>query len=251
MKTKIKVIYFDLDDTLIPTSKIFQYCLKKSNLAVAKCIKKHIPSYKKAPLKEIFTKVTKLRDQVIKEKGSNFPFQIDETLKKMKIKYNPQIISAGVLNYHKAAFELLQFNKHVYALLTEISKQFRIGILSSGLTLKQWDKINQFLGFDQPFFDNKNVIISEQFGLDKKNKKLFKEILKREKVRPEQVLYVGNRYDQDILPAKELGMKAVLINAPKSKYYIKKSELKDREIQPNLIIKDILELNTKLLEDIK
>ncbi|MDK2850001.1 MAG: putative hydrolase of the superfamily [Candidatus Woesearchaeota archaeon] len=247
---KIKVIYFDLDDTLIPTSKIFKYCVKKSNLAVAKCIKKHYKAYKKKSVRSIFKEVTDIRNKIIKEKGSNYKFQVDETLKRMHISYDPQIISAGVLAYHKATFEVLQFNKEVFKFLEQISKRFRIGILSSGLTLKQWDKIHNFLGITQPFFTKKNVIISEEFGIEGKNETLFKEILKREKVKANEVLYVGDRYDHDILPAKHLGFRTVLVNNPSSKYFIKKSELKKLKIKPDLILKEVTQINPKILEKI-
>ncbi len=248
MTASIKVIYFDLDDTLIPTSKIFRYCVTKSNLAVAKCIKKHYKSYKQKSVREIFNKVSEIRNKVIKEKGSNYKFQIDETLKRIGIGFNPQVISAGVLAYHKATFEILKFSKEVYEFLNKISKRFRIGILSSGITLKQWDKINQFLGVTQPFFTKNNVIISEQFKIKGKTKRLFTEIIKRENVEPKQVLYVGDRLDYDIVPAKQLGMKTILVNNPSSKYYLKKDELKKISVKPDLIIKEVSEINEKLLE---
>jgi|GEM_PF-3771843 len=236
------VIYFDIDDTLIPTSQIFKYCLKYSNIAVAKCLKNHLPQFRDKSVKSLLNLVVRLRDDVIKEKGSNYQFQIDDVLERLGIDYNAQVISAGVLAYHKAKFRVLKFNKEVYSFLKYASKKYRLGILSSGRTLKQWDKINIFLGFDQPFFNDKNVIISEQFNLEKKNETLFSEILEREKVAPSLAMFIGNRYDEDILPAKRLGMKAVLVNNPNSKYYIEESKILEQPLPPDLIVKDVIQL---------
>ena len=55
------------------------------------------------------------------------------------------------------------------------------------------------------------VLISADLGLEKPSKEFFRKVTEVAGGNAEQVLYVGDRLDNDVLPAKSAGMKAVLI----------------------------------------
>ncbi|MBN2463475.1 MAG: HAD hydrolase-like protein, partial [Dehalococcoidia bacterium] len=47
---------------------------------------------------------------------------------------------------------------------------------------------------------------------DKPNPEIFQAALKKAKVKPEEVIYTGDQYDLDIVGARGVGMKALLID---------------------------------------
>jgi FMN phosphatase YigB (HAD superfamily) len=53
--------------------------------------------------------------------------------------------------------------------------------------------------------------VSQDMGLAKPDVRFFEHIVARCGVRPEEAVMVGDRLDNDIIPAKLLGMKAVLV----------------------------------------
>lgn len=55
------------------------------------------------------------------------------------------------------------------------------------------------------------IILSEEVGLSKPNTAIFTLALQKANIPADRVVYVGDRYDNDILPAKSLGMWTVRI----------------------------------------
>ncbi len=52
---------------------------------------------------------------------------------------------------------------------------------------------------------------SATWGVEKPNLEFFKRILELTKLEPHEIAYVGDRLDNDVLPAKAIGMKAVFL----------------------------------------
>lgn len=242
----IKAVYFDLDDTLISSTKMSKEELNLSNLYIAKVLKQNLTRYKNIPTKKICQEVKKAREYIIKKYSSNCKNQIDKTLKLLGVAQDPHIISSGIVGYHIAKHKFLRKNDKLFNFLNVLKKHFKLGIMTDGMTIKQWDKIIYILGPEQKFFNNKNTIISEKFGVKKPSKKLFLEIIKREKIKPEEVLYVGDRYENDILPAKKLGMKTALINNKNNKYFLKKIP----SPKPDIVVNNLFALNIKKIKNL-
>lgn len=236
----IKCIYFDLDDTLINTTQIFKKEFEKSNFKFSEAIKNSIKSYKDVSLDKIYSKVNKIRLEIINKYGSNYPNQFDDILSQLDIKYNEQLISVGVTSYHIEKQKQLSYDESLYNFLKKISKHYKIGILSDGMALKQWDKINYVLGHKQDIFTKENVIISGIFGIGKTSDKIFYELLRREKFNPEEILYVGDKYEKDIKRPNNLGFKTAFINNKKMKSYIK--DVKNLDPKPDFILESIYDL---------
>ncbi len=62
----------------------------------------------------------------------------------------------------------------------------------------------------QPYLDFK--VTSAEVGCDKPNPEIFQAALKKAQVKPEEVIYTGDQYDLDIVGARGVGMKALLID---------------------------------------
>jgi len=62
----------------------------------------------------------------------------------------------------------------------------------------------------QPYLDFK--VTSAEVGCDKPNPEIFQAALKKAQVKPNEVVYVGDQYDLDIVGARGVGMTALLID---------------------------------------
>lgn len=80
-----------------------------------------------------------------------------------------------------------------------------IGLLSNGRTTFQ-RAVCDAIGLSPSFTQ---IGISEQEGVRKPDPIFFLRLTDRLGVRPDEVLYVGDNYDHDILPARALGMQAI------------------------------------------
>ncbi|QNK89112.1 HAD family hydrolase [Sporosarcina sp. resist] len=91
--------------------------------------------------------------------------------------------------------------------LLHILKKYnlKLGLLTNGGTLIQNNKINM-LKYEN-FFDE--IIISESVGIEKPDPRIFDMILGRLKVEPKDCIYVGDHPFNDIIGAKEVGIKTI------------------------------------------
>jgi putative hydrolase of the HAD superfamily len=62
----------------------------------------------------------------------------------------------------------------------------------------------------QPYLDFK--VTSAEVGCDKPNPEIFQAALKKAQVKPDEVVYVGDQYDLDIVGARGVGMTALLLD---------------------------------------
>ncbi len=93
---------------------------------------------------------------------------------------------------------------------------FKLGLLSN--VGQDIDSDCQELGLE-PLLDFK--VTSFEVGFDKPHPEIFLAALKKAAVTPEEIIYVGDQYDQDILGARNVGIKAILIKrngSPTSTY---------------------------------
>ncbi|NQP58858.1 HAD-IA family hydrolase [Streptococcus suis] len=90
--------------------------------------------------------------------------------------------------------------------LEKLSQNYRLGIIANQSSsvrelLKEW-------GIESYF---QLIILSEEVGLSKPDSTIFKLALQKAGTTANRVVYVGDRYDNDIVPAKSLGIRAVRI----------------------------------------
>ena len=86
------------------------------------------------------------------------------------------------------------------------------------------------------------VIASAEVGLSKPDPRIFQLALDRAGCRAEQTVMVGDRLDNDMIPARALGMKTVWVRQGDWKY----ASPRTPEKTPNLVIEDLKELEEML-----
>ncbi|HFI0578109.1 TPA: HAD family hydrolase [Streptococcus suis] len=106
-------------------------------------------------------------------------------------------------------------------ILEKLSPNYRLGIIAnqSGSVkelLKEWGISSYF----------QLIILSEEVRLCKPDLRIFKLALEEASISADKAVYVGDRYDNDILPAKSLGMYTVRILTGFGKYTRENSKWK-------------------------
>ena len=89
------------------------------------------------------------------------------------------------------------------------------------------------------------IIISEAMGMEKPDLRIFRHMIKATGMEKERVLYVGDEPERDVKPAKEIGIKVVMLKVPDNlsvpgwrDYNVKL----DEKHRPDFVIKDLAEL---------
>lgn len=221
---KIKAVFFDIDDTLYDST--LQTEMVRRN-AIKAMIEAGLDIGEEDGLEA-------LKD-IVKEFGSNYQYHFDELLKKFGYDENPRIIAAGIVAYHttKLAY-LVPFADTIPTLLALRDKGYKLGIITDGVAVKQWEKLIR-LGL-QHFFHA--VVISEEIKKEKPDVEIFRLAAERIGCKPEETAMVGDRLDKDILGANRAGM--VTIQIVKGKY--RGQMPKDKEEEPNYVISSLKEI---------
>lgn len=143
---------------------------------------------------------------IVKKMGSNFDNHFDILLKSYGMDPDPHVVAAGVVAYHetKKAY-LVPYSDTVPTLLKLKKAGVKIGVVSNGRPVKQWEKIIR-LGL-QHFFDV--VVIRDKDG--KPNPEPLLEAAAQLGVEPGECLMVGDKSGVDVAGAKAACMKSVLL----------------------------------------
>ncbi len=166
---------------------------------------------------------------------------ISEALNSLGLKTSPEDtrIETALNIFFEDYIKSFELRPCVRELLKKASTNFKLGLISNftyapviyvGLRRLA---INRFLSA---------VLVSADVGWRKPNKRIFEEALRRLGVRPEETVYVGDSPLEDIQGAKVLGMKTVFV--PSQFYSLE--FLRENQIVPDLIVKDICELYHKV-----
>lgn len=190
--SQIKVIGFDLDQTLYPKSP-------KIDEAIQSYIYEKIASHKHCSLadaRKLFTDLYKGGKGLT---GS-------QTLVALEIPNPKEIVQEALENADIAEF--LAPDSEVVALLTLIKKQYQHMDLITGSILAIAKNKLAKLAIPITIFDQ--VITGE---IAKSDGSAYREWLKRyPDLKSEQFLYIGDRDKSDYWVPKELGIKAILVN---------------------------------------
>ncbi|WP_339217870.1 HAD-IA family hydrolase [Ornithinibacillus sp. FSL M8-0202] len=99
-------------------------------------------------------------------------------------------------------------NQSTINILNSIKEQVKVAIITNGSTQRQKAKIiNTNLN---SYFDT--IIISEEVGLSKPDKRIFELALNRLNVRPESALFVGDNLELDIGGSQNANIKGIWFN---------------------------------------
>lgn len=118
-------------------------------------------------------------------------------------------------------------------LLQRLSRKYKIGIIANqdfGTKQRLTDfNVHQYINL---------VIASAEEGVAKPDLRIFQIALARADCKPEEAIMVGDRLDNDIIPANKIGMTTVWIKQGFGSY----AEPKTVEEQPDYIVNNLAEI---------
>jgi putative hydrolase of the HAD superfamily len=193
----LKAILFDIDNTLFPSTDFAELARRNAINAMVE-----------AGLNVDSEKAYRTLRRIINRYGPNYPKHFNALLRELGRKPDPKVIAAGIVAYHQAKTSIFPYPPVPKTIIHLREKGYRICVASEGRALKQWDKLIR-LGLHNIFHD--------VFVTSKKSRKFYRSILRKLKLRPQEVMMVGDNIEKDIKPAKELGIITVLVAPGHSK----------------------------------
>jgi putative hydrolase of the HAD superfamily len=219
-KPVVRAIFFDIDDTLYPTTEFTRQAYQNSIEAMVNLGLKMSPS---ALLQEL--------QEVLAEFTSNYPFHFDKLLLRI-----PQetyhginraiLVASAVAAYHDTKHSLLKPYPDALQILQNLSGRNLIrGVITAGLEVKQAEKLVRLNVYS--YLTPDAIFISDQIGISKPNPKIYQYVCNTLQLKPEEIVYIGDNPDSDIDPANQVGMITVRIRR-EGKYYHVEGKTKPR-----------------------
>jgi putative hydrolase of the HAD superfamily len=225
----IKAVFFDIDDTLYDTSG-FAKLARKAALNVM--IDAGLP----LDSNEAYS----LLREIIDEYGSNYDKHFNILTKRVFGEEKPLLIALGMITYHNVKFALLRLFPQTTKTLIYLKEHgYRLGVISNGITIKQWEKL---IRLDlHHFFDH--VITSEEARVEKPDRLIFELAMEKMGCDASKSIMIGNKFREDIVGALNAGMSAILVNSQLSES--DKDYLEEKGIEIEVLnhigeLKDIL-----------
>lgn len=164
-----------------------------SNAAARAMVKAGLKMNAKEAQKELF-------DIYLRDIEGDYP--ITNFLKKFN-HYSDRILAAGINAYHKAKYEHLKPYPKVIPTLKKLKKMnLKLGIVTDAPRLKAFTRLDEM-----KIADYFNVVVGlEDTGRRKPSKLPFKKALKLLRLRPNEVMHLGDYPEKDILGAKRMGL---------------------------------------------
>ncbi|MBT5702307.1 MAG: HAD family hydrolase [Gammaproteobacteria bacterium] len=219
----IKVIAFDLDDTLWEVGPV----IRRAESILAHWLEKEVPEYRYEPAKLMPIRETLLReDPTLGHRLTAFRQRLIE------ISLAPHLDQESAASCAEGAMEIfltarndVEFFEGALETLRELTGSFQLGALTNGNA-----DINR-LGLNSCF---SFAFSAEQVGAPKPAPDLFQAALAHTGCEPAQMVYVGDDAIKDVDAANQVGLHTVWLR-PKSKPV-------EGESSPDEIINDIREL---------
>ena len=220
----MKVVIFDLDNTIIDFIKF-----KKMSIDAA------ISAMVDVGLsEEDANKIRKEIDKIYSKKGMEYQHVFDEALKKVLGKIDYKVLASAVVAYRKVKTAYMNPYPETIRVFKElIRRNYKLGIFSDAPIFQMWQRLAE-IGLTN-FFDF--AISTQEFGKDKRKKEAYTLLLKKLKLDPKEVIFVGDSIDRDIYWPKKLGMRTILAVYGKNAWGKPK-----RKVEPDYRIKSISEL---------
>lgn len=198
----VKWIFFDIGSTLVDESECYEARYKET------------------------TDGTDVSYQEFKDKVIEFAAKTDNPYKDA-VKF----FGLQKTKWHKELEKTYPYTKSV---LYELSQKYKLGIIANQSAGSEKRLADWGIG---KYFDL--VIASAEEGIEKPDLKIFQIALDRANCPPENAVMVGDRLDNDIIPAKKSGMKTVWVKQGFAKY-------QPNSDTPDYIINSLEEINNTL-----
>ena len=230
----IKAVFFDLWDTLLVDRGVFRGERNEIVLEFLKSLDK------KTTLEGIDKLFTEVHDHIETEYFGNiekyrFGMGLALVFERLGIEVDKKATETLEEKLWKLFLHEGELRPHAKETLSYLKRRgYKLAVVTNWSTVRGNEVIDAFNL--RKYFDL--IIISEDVGGEKSTTLPFKAALEKLGLKPEEVVMVGDRDDEDIFGAKLLGMKAVKIHG--SHRVFGETRKADYEINDLIELKEIL-----------
>ncbi|MDP2676867.1 MAG: HAD family hydrolase [bacterium] len=222
-KNKIKILSFDLDDTLYDERDFI-----KSGFST---VAAHMQKSHGADAERF---CQGLQDILIKYgRGKIF----DRILQEYNM-YSPELVKELVDVYRSHA-PTLSLREGAGSFLEYIKKNYKLALITDGIASVQKNKVRA-LGIGK-FFDL--LVYTDELGVSKPDVKVFERVMSFFSAPPDQALYVGDNPHKDFIGAKKIGMSTARIMRG-----VYKDVVLGEEYEADFRVRNLVELQDMLEE---
>ena len=231
-KKNIKLISFDLDDTLWDG----QQAVISAQQAMHSWLNKHHPSVAK---KALSGRYLELRIEIVNSQPHqthNLTFIRKEILRRLFIETGHTENQAS--SFAESAFNVffekrnqVSYFKNALTIIKHLKAHFQIAALTNGNADISATGLKPVIDY---FYS------AESVGAAKPDTKMFQILLDDSKLEPEECIHVGDHPEHDILAAQSLGIKTIWFNDKEKKWPEKsrpEGEIKELSLLPQAIQK--------------
>lgn len=229
---------FDVDDTIYDQMWPFR-----------KAFNEHFKKHRDISVEELFRYSRKYSDEVFElTESGELPLRemhVYRITKAFEV-YDINIKKEEALNFQYTYERLQKEIRLIPDMETTFdyckSQGIKIGIITNGPELHQQNKIEQ-LGLHQ-WIPSENMFISSKVKVAKPDKKIFDLAKDKMGLVREQVYFVGDSFDNDVIGAKNAGWKSIWINRRNKKIpnsLIRPDYIIEREDLLSELVKDLAE----------
>ncbi|MBV1874637.1 MAG: HAD family hydrolase [Gammaproteobacteria bacterium] len=207
---KIKLISFDLDDTLWDGKKV----IKQAQNSMFDWLQLNHPQISNKTSPETYSACRQAVLLNYPEKKHDLTFLRKEVLKNIFIvnKYTPSTAHEHAESAFAAFYKArnsIQFFNNVESSLNQLKKQFTLAALTNGNADPVMTGLHHYMDY---FFS------AESVGQAKPHPEMYIQLLKQSGMKAEQCIHIGDHPQLDIISASKVGMKTIWFNPDKKKW---------------------------------
>lgn len=234
----IKAVGFDFFGTIVDAEADSKTCILSMCEHLQQCGYEISRDDFMANYRSVALTHRKTRHEDLRE-VSNFVWVAD-TLRRMGIEteaFNPSVVSAVEKYFDLWRLTLAPESPMV---LERLGEMYEISLVSNFTNSTFLHNSLKKLGIVK-YFDH--IIISDSVGWRKPHPKIFKHFLKSSKVKACEAVLIGDELEADVKGAKEMGMKAVLLDRSNNTFH--RQSINDSF--PDHIVRSMIEFEELLL----
>lgn len=205
------VIFFDVDDTLY--NQVEPFC---------RAFHKNFSNFNSIDIEGLFSKSRKYSDEVFDktEKGEMtlremHVYRISKAFEEFEYHITPESALTFQIDYERYQNEIVIIPEMKETLKFLNDRKIKIGIITNGPKEHQKRKINR-LGLEQ-WISKESITISGEVGFAKPGREIFQLAKERMQIQTDNIYYVGDSFENDIVGALNVGWTPIWINKRKRK----------------------------------
>lgn len=205
----IQAVGFDLDDTLYSRERIYQHIFEIMQSSVVKI------NYSFKAFYSVFQKYSEIEyEQFISRQKSRLAYKNDRVIRTYQhfgksISLDEAIIFNGLYFYFYEAIEPRDGAVQLLAMLKE--KGYQLFVLTNGPVEDQMRKLRHLKM--ETFIPSDHWFISDGINCTKPDPEIFQYVQQALDLKGEEILYIGDDLNNDILGPQELNWHTIWLNA--------------------------------------